>query len=241
MTSIFVGTPTTDGGLCHINYSTSLARLAVNAFQNNIDFSVASTVNDSIVTHARNCVAHTFMEHSDADTLLFIDSDIGFESEEVLKMVYENPGFIGVPFPKKNINWGLAKRAIDLGKDNIDKYCGDFAVVFSGQQEITLNKPTECARVGFAIVAIKRDFLEQVKGLVRTYNDHDGEEKHEYFYTGFDENNHILSETYTFCDLVNKNGLKTYVAPWVNVTHAGTYLFQGSFSETLKLQNDKTG
>lgn len=237
MNSILLGTPTTGGGVCNVAFAQSVAGLAASCARNGIEFASSMTVNDSIITHARNQIANIFMEESDCDTLLFVDSDIGFDGDAVLKMVVNNPGFIAAAFPKKTINWNSVREAIAAGVPNeeLNHYTGDFAVVFDGSTNVVLDRPLECKRVGFAIVALKRDFLEKVKPLVRTYKDHDQKEKYEYFYTGFTEDGHALSETFTFCDLVNRNGLKTHIAPWVDVIHVGSYPYAGSFAKYVQL------
>jgi hypothetical protein len=220
-------------------YARSVAMLAASCEKSGVGFSFTMTVNDSIITHARNQIANSFMLDSDIDTLLFVDSDIGFDPQAILKMVNDNPGFIGAPFPKKAINWQSVKDAFDAGVsvEEIEKHTGDFAVVFDKPTEISLDEPVECKRVGFAIVAITREFLEKIQPFVKKYIDHDGIEKHEYFYTGFTEEGNALSETYTFCDLANNNGLKTHIAPWVDVEHVGAYVFRGSFAERAILSS----
>ena len=37
----------------------------------------------------------------------------------------------------------------------------------------------------------------------------------------------LLSEDYHFCKLARDNGYKVWAAPWVVLSHIGTYLFTG--------------
>jgi hypothetical protein len=52
----------------------------------------------------------------------------------------------------------------------------------------------------------------------------------EFFATSIDPeaDNRLLSEDYHFCKLARKNGFKIHAAPWVELTHTGTYVFSGA-------------
>ena len=52
----------------------------------------------------------------------------------------------------------------------------------------------------------------------------------EFYACSIDEEsgNRMLSEDYHFCKLARKNGYKIYAAPWVHLSHTGTYIFDGT-------------
>lgn len=54
----------------------------------------------------------------------------------------------------------------------------------------------------------------------------------EFFATSIDEESggRLLSEDYHFCKLARKNGIKIWAAPWVQLTHCGTYNFHGNLA-----------
>jgi hypothetical protein len=53
----------------------------------------------------------------------------------------------------------------------------------------------------------------------------------EFFTTSIEpETQHLLSEDYHFCRTWRNNGGKIYAAPWVQLGHVGTYLFDGSLA-----------
>ena len=58
-----------------------------------------------------------FLNRSDASHLLFIDSDIHFQPEDVIAMLALDKDVIGGPYPKKAIKWKSIKTAITKNPD----------------------------------------------------------------------------------------------------------------------------
>mgnify|MGYP003349668023 CR=1 FL=1 len=50
---------------------------------------------------------------------------------------------------------------------------------------------------------------------------------YEFFPVFIDEQERLLSEDYAFCRKARDIGYKVYAAPWVQLGHFGTYLFEG--------------
>jgi hypothetical protein len=58
-----------------------------------------------------------------------------------------------------------------------------------------------------------------------------------YFDCKIDDKTKIyLSEDYYFCQNAGKIGYKTWVLPWVHLSHHGTYTYSGSFAESSILK-----
>jgi hypothetical protein len=92
---------------------------------------------------------------------------------------------------------------------------------------------------GTGFMLIKREVFEALADKVPEYNNDmymatDTERKpkviKEYFATSIDEDsgNRLLSEDYHFCKLARKHGFKVHAAPWVQLSHTGTYVFSGA-------------
>ena len=66
---------------------------------------------------ALNYLVDEFLRATDYDYLMFIDSDITFNPEDVISLAAlcdpEKHPIIGGPYPKKTISWEKIKRAVD--------------------------------------------------------------------------------------------------------------------------------
>ena len=48
--------------------------------------------------------------------------------------------------------------------------------------------------------------------------------------------NRYLSEDYMFCQWVRKCGMKIWLCPWIQLSHAGSYVFGGSLADLAQVQ-----
>jgi hypothetical protein len=109
--TVFIATPMY-GGQCAGWYTQSILEM-VNVFsQNNIKAQFSFMFNESLITRARNALAHQFLK-TDATHLMFIDSDIRFRPQDIVKMLEVDKEIICGIYPKKEINWTTVKQAMD--------------------------------------------------------------------------------------------------------------------------------
>ena len=242
---IFIGTPMY-GGLCHGAYAMGLLESVSPFMQAGIQMYFCYMMNESLITRARNSVAHDFLA-SDATHLMFIDADIGFNANDIVKMVDADKDIICGLYPKKEINWATVEKAVHagVGYHDLGNHTGSFVVNLPNgvtQQSGKLGDPMEIENGGTGFMLIKREVFETLKDKVPTYTndmymvtDKDPQKKviHEYFATSIDEDtNRLLSEDYHFCKLARKNGYKIYAAPWAQLSHCGSYIFSGQLARS---------
>ena len=167
---IFVATPMY-GGNCHGMYTKSTADLAMLSTKYGIEVKFFYLFNESLITRARNYLVDEFLR-SDFDYLMFIDSDIGFDPNDVLTLAAlldpaDDKEIICGPYPKKTIAWEKIKHAVDRGfadknPNNLEKYVGDY--VFNpvgGSEEIQIDIPVEVMEGGTGFMMIHRSALEK--------------------------------------------------------------------------------
>ncbi len=206
-----------------------------------------SITNESLITRARNTLTHMFMA-SDHDALLFIDSDHGFVSEDIIRMIESGEDVIGAIYPMKSINWDNVQKAAIAGVpvEDLHLYSGNFAVNFlPDSQTFRGDEPFKVRDVGTGMLFISRKVFEQMKSVCKVYKNNSpgeipiGEEIVEYFPTIITEEPEsiLLSEDYAFCHLWRSIGGTVHAAPWVRISHAGEYNFTGNFLKTLEIQN----
>lgn len=108
---LFVATPMY-GGMNHGLFMKSCLDLQNLLTQYRIEIKFSFIFNESLITRARNYLVDEFLYRSNSTHLLFIDSDISFNPQDVVAMMALDKDIIGAPYPKKSIKWGNAKKAV---------------------------------------------------------------------------------------------------------------------------------
>jgi hypothetical protein len=252
---IFVATPMY-GGQCGGQYCKSTADLAAMAAGYGMDIRFFYIFNESLITRARNYLVDEFLR-SDCTHLMFIDSDIGFDPNDVIALsVIAAPGsdkhIVCGPYPKKCIAWEKIKRAVDKGfadqdPNKLEKYVGDY--VFNPAENtgsIPLDQPAEVLEGGTGFMMIQREALEKFAAAypelsyrpdhVRTEHFDGSREILAYFDTVIDpKTKRYLSEDYMFCQWARNIGVKVWLCPWMKLQHMGSYVFGGSLIDLAQI------
>ena len=241
LVKLFIATPMY-GGLCIGGYTEGLLNCVQTFMKNRMQMYYGYMMNESLITRARNTLAYDFLD-TDATHLMFIDADITFNPEDIVRMVNADKDIICGLYPKKEINWKTVAEAVKSGVEykDLPNYTGSFVVnPVGGAAEFkgNLNEPIEIDNGGTGFMLIKRNVFEVLKDKVPTYTsdmilimDNNPVKKiiHEYFATSIDEeSNRLLSEDYHFCKISRQAGFKVYAAPWAKLSHSGTYNFNGT-------------
>jgi len=168
---LFVATPMY-GGACAGMFCRSTNDLSALAVHYGIEVRYYYLFNESLITRARNYCVDEFLR-SDCTHLMFIDSDIGFNAQDILTMLAlqsdesEYDVLCG-PYPKKCISWEKVKTAVDKGfadqdANILEKFVGDY--VFNpanGSGEIRISEPAEVLESGTGFMMIRRSALEKM-------------------------------------------------------------------------------
>jgi len=168
---LFVATPMY-GGMCAGMYTRSTNDLSALAVHYGIEVRFYYLFNESLITRARNYCVDEFMR-SDCTHMLFIDSDIGFNANDILTMLAlqsdeSEYDVLCAPYPKKCISWEKIKLAVDKGiadqdANALEKFVGDY--VFNpagGKTEIPLGEPAEVLEAGTGFMMIRKSALEKM-------------------------------------------------------------------------------
>jgi len=247
--SIFVATPMY-GGMNHGLYMKACLDLQGLCMQYGIQVKFSFLFNESLITRARNYLVDEFIHRSECTHLLFIDSDINFNPQDVIAMLALDKDVIGGPYPKKAIKWRSAVKAlqknpeIDIGV--LEKVVGDF--VFNpvkGTAQFSVTEPLDVLEIGTGFMMVKREVftkMEEAYPMIRYKPDHVGQAHfdgsryiHAFFDTVIDTKDSItgggsdryLSEDYMFCQMWRKMGGQIFLCPWMRTAHIGTYHFHG--------------
>jgi hypothetical protein len=163
--------------------------------------------NESLITRARNYLVDEFLR-SECTHLLFIDSDILFDPQDVLALIALDKDVIGGPYPKKAINWknvvaGIKNPKTELG--DLESLAGDY--VFNpvpGTTQFNVNDPLEVLEIGTGYMLIKREVFDRFREAYPKQNykpDHAGQANFDgsrYIHAYFDT---VIDNGYTFDDV----------------------------------------
>jgi hypothetical protein len=244
--SIFVATP------CHsdvsLHYFNACLEFQKQCMKRNVLVSF-QVLKSSLVTQGRNLCVSSFME-SNHTHLLFVDSDIDFQTPSVFKMIAADKDVISVPYPLKQVMWDkcwerIQKGSIKSAKDL--KFKGLYAypmkvtdenniIVKDGVIEVT-HSPTGC-------MLIKRSVIEK---MIKEYPNTEIVQKtvvngelitRPYLYNLFDtmydpKTKQYLGEDFAFCKRWKDIGGKCYALITDRITHVGEHQYKGCFADEL--------
>ena len=248
---LFVATPCY-GGMCNGLYAKSMMDLAITCTQFGVELSTFFLFNESLITRARAYAVDAFIR-SNADHLLFIDSDISFNPKDVLMLLglqarYDEYDIIGGPYPKKNVSYEKIKDAVDKGygdddPSQLENFMGDFVLnpIDNGITSHRLDRPIEVAEIGTGFMMIKREVFtafrdahpEMMYKPDHARSDHfDGSrEILMCFQAEIDpKTRRYLSEDYYFCQKVREIGKRVWICPWVMLDHCGSFVYKGNLA-----------
>jgi hypothetical protein len=252
---LFVATPMY-GGQCAGMFARSVADLSALCTNHGIPLQFYFLFNESLITRARNYCCDEFMR-SDASHMIFIDSDIGFNPQDIIALMAlqaqnEEYEVIGGPYPKKCISWEKIKLAVDKGIADTDpnvleKFVGDY--VFNpkgGQQSIPIGEPVEVLEIGTGFMMVSKSAMKKFADKypeymykpdhVRTEHFDGTREIMMYFQAEVDpKSKRYLSEDYWFCQKAQDAGIRTWLCPWMKLQHVGSYIFGGSLADLASI------
>jgi hypothetical protein len=245
---LFVATPMY-GGMAHGLYVKSCLDLQMTMAKYGIETKFSFLFNESLITRARNYLVDEFLR-TDFTHLLFIDSDINYEPQDIIALMALDKDVIGGPYPKKSINWNnvaeAARKHPTMNPHELQNLVGEYVFnVVKGTQQFQVTEPLEVMEIGTGFMMVKRDvfpkFAEQYPQL-KYKPDHVGQAHfdgsryiHAYFDTVIDpDSQRYLSEDYMFCQWWRNMGGKIYLCPWMKTQHIGTYAFTGNMPKVAE-------
>ena len=251
---IFIATPCYGGQLGE-PYFRSMMKLAILCNQYDINFTVSTLANESLITRGRNTLVSFFMEHPEATHLFFVDADIEFDPNDMLRMVaYDKPVVVGA-YPKKAINWNsiinAARDGTEEDQHTIEGHSSNYVVNFDfckdedgnvvNQIQIRDNL-IKLKDAGTGFMCIKREVIQQMfdKHPELSYaNDINVDQKFEkHMYALCDciidpESRRYLSEDYTFCRRWQDMDGEVFLDPRTALNHVGHYTFRGNIRKLI--------
>ena len=217
---LFIALPAYDFKVS-LKLAVSLASFAQSAGQHGISIQIGSICGCSVVSRARNLLAKDMLE-SDCTDLLFIDSDINFEPDDVLRLMAWGSD------PKKGIVAGVPRTR------STDKvYIADLEYDANG--ELTMNGMglVRATRVATAFMLVRREVFETLAQKHPEW-DYDDKRSNRRLNAVFDfkvTDEGYMGEDFLFCDRARAEGFEVWIDPTIKLGHMGVQEYMGDFGK----------
>jgi len=249
---IFVATPVHSE--CSIHYTQALLQFQQQCMVRGIMVSF-SLLKSSLVTQGRNLCVNGFLEAEDKYShLLFIDSDIDFTFETIMKMINADKEVIDCPYPLKHLDWFKIDKRIklnkELGPELLSKQGYIWPVKIGNSDNIVVeNGVAEVSHAPTGCMLIKRQVFDK---MIKAYPDkkinqptilNGNSIEKEYLYNFFDtyhepETKRYYGEDFGFCKRWTEIGGKCHILVEDYITHVGEYCYKGRLMDDLDFKKD---
>lgn len=228
--SVFFATPCY-GGMVTDQFFLSMFKASQELARHGISFRLTTLRNESLVTRARNILSAMFLD-SGATHLFFIDADIEFEPDSIIRMLAMDKDIVAGAYPKKAlpVQYALNFKYLDPVKKTVN--------ISNGAIEV------RDASTGF--FCIKREVFERMMveyPHLHYKNDSNIDPRlQRYCYAFFDTaidndeqgDSRYLSEDYFFCRQWQRLGGQIWLDPQTKLNHIGSYTFEGDINNIIK-------
>ena len=222
--SVFIAMPCYDS--VKINTMLSVIKLVQQLGKSGIEVGI-HTMKSPLIHQARNYLTSVFLT-TEYQYLLFIDSDIEFEPESVMKMMVAKKNIVCTPYRVKS--------------PEIDKHI--YTVEFKNPKNILVlaGGLVEVEAGPTGLMLIDRKVFEKI---IKNHPDlkiinkatPSADKSHAFYYNFFDfgfKEGYAIGEDISFCRLARGNDFKIYANIESPTGHHGSFAWKGTFGESMK-------
>ena len=196
-------------------------------FESKIDSDLFVIADCPYLPTARNTLVAMFLRELEATDLLFVDSDVGFDAEAVLRLLHRPEELVAGVYPLKRDSggWPMVMQTCDgipLGRDGLIE--ADFV-------------PTGFMRIKrgvFDCLIAAYPELRYADSVVETMGDTTLRAAWDFFHMGIDsERQRYTTEDYAFCQRWRDIGGRLWIDPDITFSHIGRKAYQGNLHQYL--------
>lgn len=219
--SVFIACPMGDSK-SYGTTTSSLARLCALLDREGWEWGLGHLPGNSLIDQARNLLLKSFLD-GDWEDLLWIDSDVGFEPEEVIRLIKRPPKVVGGIYPAKTEQERYPVKLVEPHN-------------WDGDLVEALYLPGGMTRIKRSVILDLIERYGEDLECVYTFGDKEISVYHMYR-TGQSENGGYCGEDVSFSNALRMSGYKLWVDPDMNLTHTGPYTWKGNYKQYLEAKN----
>jgi hypothetical protein len=226
--SIFIAMPCYDS--VKINTMLSVIKLVQQLGKSGIEVGI-HTMKSPLIHQARNYLTSVFLT-TEYQYMLFVDSDVEFEPEAVIRMMVAKKNIVCTPYRVKSVDTSKHIYGAIEFKDP-----KNILILAEGFVEIEAG-PT-------GLMLIDRKVFERIiknhpELKITNKATPKAEKSHEFYYNFFDfgfKDGYAMGEDVSFCRLARDNDFRIFANIESSTTHHGSFAWKGTFGESLKTTN----
>ncbi len=229
------------GGQVSVLYTASLYKLQklVRSYSD-FNLKVLFKDGDALITRARASLVSQFLDDPESTHLLFIDADIGFEPEQVLRLIECGADICAAVYPIKRIDWDRIKTTMEAARPN--PAAAALKYVFEVDDPSAVIQKGGFVKVRYAgtgFLMIRRQALERMCAhypQLQYKRDHSidaaaaGGNRFALFECMIAEDGTYLSEDFAFCKRWTGMGGEIWADLQSRLAHVGPMTFHGDLS-----------
>ena len=216
--TLMIGLPCA-GGIVSEKTTLGLFNLGKTLVRNNIHHGLLTLTNSSLITQARSKIANFFINNTEHEYLFFLDSDIGFNPDDVLKLMSHQVPIVSGAYPMKIIP---------------ERYCVDVV-----QPEERHGDLLKINGNGMGFVLIHRqvflDIAKHYPNLKYVPSDYHSDTPHSpeemnnsfHFFAEQQSENGFMSEDKSFFHRAKQVGYNMFLDTSIRLNHTGYHIYQG--------------
>jgi hypothetical protein len=238
---LVVATPCFGGQVSSI-YASSIFQLqrAVRA-KSNIELKVLMRDGDALITRARANLMTLFLDDPTTTHFLFVDADIGFEPEQVFRLIESGADMVAGVYPIKRINWDKARRVIENKRPKVPSAALDYVLEINDPDHVAVvNGFTRVRYAGTGFLMIRRHAFEKMCAAyasLQFFREHSldalagSPNRFALFECMIDpKSGTYLSEDFAFCKRWTDMGGEIWADLQSRLDHVGPSVFHGDIS-----------
>ena len=219
----------------------SIIKLMEGAAGANVAVDLAVMAGDALITRSRSVLVARFLDQPDMTHLLFVDADIVFEPEQVMRMLRFDRDFVAALYPIKSVDWAAVPRRVVAGEALASAGLTYVGTPLEASEARVEDGFAKARYAGTGLQLIKREVLAR---LVAAHPELRFRSVHtlagavppsDNLYALFDplidaDTGEYLSEDYAFCRRWRALGGDIWLDLRSKVTHVGADQFRGDAS-----------
>jgi hypothetical protein len=247
--TLTIGTPCFGGQVSWL-YAVSLLKLQKAFAQRGWHVNYLLQAGDALVTRARQTIVCHFLENPGATHLLFVDADIGFEPEQVLRLLEFGADVSAAVYPVKQINWEMIPAAVQAGRRPLESAALSYVIERDAAEEMVVRNGFVKSRyAGTGFLMIRRSTLEAMIERypeLRYTHEHRGKDplkgspwRSALFNCMIDQiTGFYLSEDFSFCRRWTDMGGEIWVDYTSRLEHVGLMVYRGNMAACVDLPRE---